>query len=268
MHPSIKGKVTLITGSGKGIGKAMALAFAQAGADVVIADKDAVAGERTSGAIEAEGKTKPLMIRVDVCDSDQVDHLVDKTLATYGRIDILVNNAGGGYPTVPLLQMQETEWDRIVTLNLKSVFLCCKAVGQVMVRQRSGNIINMTSVVALGPFPMGANYSAAKAGVKNLTETLAVELAPFNIRVNALAPGPVETPLTREFYEKNPQMKEQRVKAIPLKRLGKPEDVADAALFLAGDASCYITGQTIVINGGFPTFVTPELISSLSKIQS
>jgi 3-oxoacyl-[acyl-carrier protein] reductase len=161
--------------------------------------------------------------------------------------------------------MNEEEWDKCVTLNLKSTFLCCKAVSRVMMRQKRGTIINMASMAALGAYPMGANYSAAKAAIKNLTETLSVELGPHNIRVNALAPGVIETQLTVELYKKRPELKIQRLKNIPLGRLGTPEDVANVALFLASDASNYISGETIAIKGAMSTFVTPELIEELSK---
>ncbi len=263
-HLPLKGKVAIVTGSGQGIGKAIALTFAKAGADLVISDINSTTARSTADAIDNLGR-QTLMVPVDVCDRNQIDNMVNKTLEKFKAIDILVNNAGGGYPTVPLIEMAEEDWDRVVTFNLKSTFLCCKAVGKVMVPRRRGNIVNLASMAALGPLPLGANYSAAKAGVKNLTETLAVELAPFNIRVNALAPGVIETPLTTELFGKRPELKEQRLKNIPLKRLGKPEDIANVALFLASDASGYITGQTILINGGLPTFVTPEAILDLSK---
>jgi len=261
---SLEGKIAIVTGSGQGIGKAIALTFAEAGADLVIADINGDTAEATGRDIHDLGR-ESLVIPVDVRDAGQVDHMVIKTLEKFKRIDILVNNAGFGYMTVPLVEMAEEDWDKWVILNLKSTFLCCKAVGRVMIRQKKGNIINMSSMAALGPYPMGINYSAAKAGIKNLTETLAVELGPHNIRVNALAPGVIETPLTVSLYERRPELKEQRLKYIPLGRLGKPEDVASVALFLASDASRYISGQTIAINGAMATFVQPELITELSK---
>ena len=263
-HFSLEGKAAIVTGSGQGIGKAIALTFARAGADLVIADLNSTTSKSTADAISDLGR-QALVVPVDVRDKNQIDNMVNKTLEKFKRIDILVNNAGGGYTTVPLLEMSEEDWDKFVTLNLKSTFLCCKAVGKVMVQQKRGNIVNMASMVVFGAYPLGANYSAAKAGVKNLTETLAVELGPYNIRVNALAPGVIETPMTAELYQKRPELKEQRLKSIPLKRLGKPEDVANVALFLASDASGYVTGQTIIINGAMATFVTTELISELSK---
>lgn len=262
---SLKGKVAIVTGSGQGIGKAIALNFAKAGADLVVADINIDTAKATGNDIRALGK-EALVIQVDVRDASQIDNMVAKTLEKFKRIDILVNNAGFGYMTVPLVKMAEEEWDKSVILNLKSTFLCCKAVGRVMMNQKKGNIINMASMAALGAYPMASNYAAAKAGIKNLTETLAVELGPHHIRVNALAPGVIETFLTAELYKKRPELKEQRLKNVPLRRLGKPEDVAHVALFLASDASDYVSGQTIAVNGAMPTFVTPELIAELSEV--
>lgn len=261
---TLKNKIAIVTGGGQGIGRAIAQTFAEAGANLVIADIRIDTAEETATHISSFQK-KVFAIQVDVREKNQVDEMVIKTVEKFGFIDILVNNAGFGYMTVPLVEMSEEEWDNCVTLNLKSTFLCCKSVSRVMIRQRSGIIINMASMAALGPYPMGANYSAAKAAIKNLTETLAVELGPHNIRVNALAPGVIKTQLTAELYKKRPELKIQRLKSIPLGRLGTPEDVANVALFLASDASSYISGETIPIKGAMATFVTPELIEELSK---
>ena len=261
---SLESKVAIVTGSGQGIGKAIALNFAKAGADLVVADINIDTAKVTANDIRALGK-EALVVQVDVRDASQIGNMVTKTLEKFKHIDILINNAGFGHMTVPVIEMSEEDWDKWIILNLKSTFLCCKAVGRIMISQKKGNIINMASMVALGAYPMGANYSAAKAGIKNLTETLAVELGPHNIRVNALAPGLIETPLSAGLYEKRPELKEQRLKNIPLRRTGKPEDVANVALFLASEASSYVSGQTIAINGAMATFVTRELITELSK---
>ena len=261
---SLENKTAIVTGSGQGIGRAIARTFAEAGADLVVADINMKTAEATVGDIRSLGR-QSLFIQVDVRDKNEVDEMVTETVEKFGSIDILVNNAGFGYMTVPLVEMLEMEWDNWVALNLKSTFLCCKAVGKVMIRQKRGTIINMASMAGLGAYPMGANYSASKAAIKNLTETLAVELGPHNIRVNALAPGVIETQLTAELYGKRPELKIQRLRNIPLGRLGTPEDVANAALFLASDASNYISGETIAIKGAMATFVTPELIEELSK---
>ena len=261
---SLDNKIAIVTGSGQGIGRAIAQTFAEAGAILVVVDINMNTGKATVDNIRSLGR-EALAIQVDVRDKNQVDGMVTKTIEKFGCIDILVNNAGFGYMTVPLVEMSEEDWDSWVTLNLKSTFLCCKAVGRVMMRQKRGTIINMASMAALGAYPMGANYSAAKAAIKNLTETLAVELGHHNIRVNALAPGVIETPLTAELYKKRPELKIQRLKSIPLGRLGTPEEVANVALFLASDASSYISGETIPIKGAMANFVTTELIEELSK---
>jgi len=261
----LKEKVAIVTGSGQGIGKAIALTFAKAGAQLIIADLNVETAKKTADLVHAIGN-EAIVVQVDVRNEKQVDRMVNQALAKFGHIDILMNNAGFGHMTVRLLEMTEDAWDNWVVLNLKSTFLCCKAVGKVMVSQKKGNIINMSSMAALGPYPMGSNYSAAKAGIKNLTETLAVELGPKNVRVNALAPGVIETDLTAALYRQRPQLKEHRLANIPLGRLGKPEDVANLALFLASDASSYISGQTIAVNGAMSTFVQPELIRELSEL--
>jgi NAD(P)-dependent dehydrogenase (short-subunit alcohol dehydrogenase family) len=260
----LRDKVAIVTGAGQGIGRAIALAFAEAGANVVVADIDATSANTTAREVQDLGRDA-LALHADAGNKDQVDSMVSTTLERFKRIDVAVNNAGGGYPTEPMLQMTEDDWDRSIALNLRSAFLGCQAVGRVMVRQRRGSIVNMASMAAFGPYPLGANYAAAKAGVKNLTESLAVELGPYNVRVNALAPGPVETPTIGELYKRRPDLKEQRLRAIPLNRLAAPHDVATVALFLASDASGYVSGQTIIINGALATFVTPDLLSELGK---
>lgn len=222
---SLNNKIAILTGSGQGIGRVIARTFAEAGADLVIADIRMDTAEATATDIRSLQR-KAFTFQVDVRDKNQVDEMVTKTIEKFGCIDILVNNAGFGHMTVPLVEMNEEEWDKCVTLNLKSTFLCCKAISRVMMHQKRGTIINMASMAALGAYPMGANYSAAKAAIKNLTETLSVELGPHNIRVNALAPGVIETQLRAELYKKRPELKEQRLKNVPLRRLGTPEDLS------------------------------------------
>ena len=261
---SLEGKIAIVTGAGQGIGKAIALTFAKAWADLVIVDIDSVSANSTAQEIHDMGG-EALALSVDVCDTRQVDGMVSETLERFKRIDISVHNAGGGYPTKAMFEMSDEDWDKSLALNLKSAFLCCRAIGKVMVKQKRGSIVNMSSMAGFGPYPLGANYAAAKAGVKNLTENLAVELGPYNVRVNALAPGPVETPTIAQYYKEHPELKEQRLKAIPLRRIASPEDIANVALFLASDASGYVSGQTILINGALATFVTPELIAELGK---
>lgn len=260
----LKGKVAIVTGAGQGIGKAIALTFSRAGAHVVVADVNPQSARSTAERLRAEG-TQALGLSVDAADTNQVDGMIRDTLDRFGRVDVAVHNAGGGVPTKPILEMTDDDWDGSIRLNLKSAFLCCRAVGRVMALQKAGSIVNMSSMAAFGPYPFGAAYSAAKAGVRSFTENLAVELGPYGVRVNALAPGPVETPAVAEYYKQHPEVKEQRLSAIPLQRIATPEEIANVALFLASDASGNVSGQTILINGALPTFVTPEFILEFAK---
>ena len=261
---SLKGKVAIVTGAGQGIGKTIALTFAEAGADLVVVDIDRISANSTAQKIIDMGRNA-IALMVNVCDRKQVEGMVRRALRRFKQIDVSVHNAGGGYPTKHVLEMTEEDWDQSITLNLKSAFLCCNAIGKIMAKQKRGSIVNMSSMAGFGPYPLGAGYASAKAGVRSLTENLAVELGPYNIRVNALAPGPVETPTIAEYYMEHPEVKEQRLKAIPLKRIATTRDIANVALFLASDASAYVSGQTILINGALATFVTPELIKELGK---
>jgi len=231
---SLAGKVAIVTGAGKGIGKAIALGLAEAGANVVVAARTAA-------------------------DIDEVANLLDKTLASFGRVDILVNNAGG-YFIAPVLDLSPRGWESIIKESLNSVFICCRVIGEVMVKQKAGNIISISSIAGLGPYPGAAHYAAAKAGIISLTKTLAVEWAPYNIHVNAIAPGFIETPSTTAFWQQNPKHRQAVLEKVPLGRLGKPEDIVGVTIFLASEASAYVTGETIVVNGGLTTTVFEELV--------
>ena len=244
---SLTGRVASVTGAGRGIGKAIALGLADAGADVVVAARTASDIEATAGEIAAKGR-KALAVPTDVRQSDQVDNLVDKAVAQFGTIDILVNNAGG-YFVASTTELSEGGWDAIIRENLKSVFLCSKAAAKVMMGQKKGNIINVASVVGFRAYSSNAAYGAAKAGIINFTKTLAVDLAPYNIRVNAIAPGFIATPGSLQLLEVDKGLKAM-VDRIPLGRLGQPEEVAQGIVYLASDASSYVTGQTLLVDGG------------------
>jgi len=250
---ALTGKVAIVTGGGRGIGRAIALGLAQAGADVVVAARTAAEIEDTATKIEDKGR-KALAIPTDVRNFDQVANMLDKTLALFGRVDILVNNAGGMF-TAQALSMSARAWEAIIRENLDSVFICSRIIGEQMVKQKAGSIISISSVAGLGPYLDNAAYGAAKAGIINLTKTLAVEWAPYNIRVNAIAPGFIETPGAAKFAQENPALRQAQLKRIPLGRFGKPEDIAPVAIFLASDASAYVTGETIVVNGGLTSTV-------------
>jgi len=244
---SLTGRVAIVTGAGRGIGKAIALGLADAGADVVVAARTASDIEATAGEITAKGR-KALAVPTDVRQSDQVDNLVDKAVAQFGTIDILVNNAGG-YFVASTTELSEGGWDAIIRENLKSVFLCSKAAAKVMMGQKKGNITNVASVVGFRAYSSNAAYGAAKAGIINFTKTLAVDLAPYNIRVNAIAPGFIATPGSLQLLEVDKGLKAM-VDRIPLGRLGQPEEVAQGIVYLASDASSYVTGQTLLVDGG------------------
>jgi NAD(P)-dependent dehydrogenase (short-subunit alcohol dehydrogenase family) len=182
--------------------------------------------------------------------------MVNETRSEFGRIDILINNAGGTTPDLigKILEISEESWDKVVNLNLKATFMVCRTVAPVMLEQGEGSIVNCSSIAGLMAYPLAPHYGAAKAAVKNLTATLAAEFAP-RVRVNAVAPGAIETPGLIKLSRKDPEGKEKRVKKTLLKRLGLPEEVAYTVLFLASDAASYITGETIVVSGGFTVYI-------------
>lgn len=245
----LTGKVAVVTGGSRGIGRAIAITLARAGADVAIFYAgNQTAAEQTLAEIEKTGR-KGLSLQVDVSNAEQVESAMKEVIASLGRIDILVNNAGITRDNL-LMRMKEDEWDQVINTNLKGVFLCTKAVTRTMMKQRSGRIINISSVVGVLGNPGQANYVAAKAGVIGLTKTTAKELASRGITVNAIAPGFIETDMTAVLDE---DLKQQMLGAIPLGRFGSAQDVAEAVKFLASDAASYITGQTIHVDGGMVT---------------
>ena len=242
----LKGKVAIITGSGRGIGKAIAMKLAENGADIVINDiPGSDYADDTKKEIEALG-VRAIVVRGDVRKTEDVENLVKETMNAFGRIDILVNNAGITRDGL-MLRMSEEDWDMVLDINLKGAFNCIKAVARPMMKQRCGSIINIASVVGVMGNAGQANYTASKAGLIGLTKTVAKEFSSRNIRANAVAPGFIESHMTDILTD---EVKNQYFDAIPLSRFGKVEDVAKAVLFLASDLSSYITGQTINVDGG------------------
>lgn len=243
-------KVALITGISSGIGRAAALLFAQEGARIVGADIDQEKGLEVIEAIRQTGR-EAIFVKTDVSEKSEVKKLVEKALA-FGRIDVLFNNAGVEV-VKNLRDTTEAEWDRSINVNLKSVFLCCKYVIPEMIKGGGGVIINNASVAGLvGSF--SSAYSASKGGVIAMTKTLAVELATDNIRVNCICPGAIETPMLRRVLEAQGNaelVRKERMKSYPMGRFGTPEEVAQAALFLACDESTFMTGAVVVVDGGF-----------------
>ncbi|MFC1940422.1 SDR family NAD(P)-dependent oxidoreductase [Chloroflexota bacterium] len=244
---SLRDKVAIVTGAGRGIGKGIAVTIAGAGADVVAVARTQEQIQKTADEVRAQGR-KALAVKTDVTDSKQVQAMVEDTLKQFGKIDILINNAGGSSGArVPPLEMTEEVWDKCVDLNLKAAFLCTKAVSKVMIDQgRGGNIINLSSGAAKGSVRSIA-YAAAKAGIINFTLSMSNYLAPHKIRVNCITPGRIVSEGTREVGSDEERVRER---AIPLMRIGQPEDIALAAIYFASDAADWVTGVTIDVTGG------------------
>ena len=242
----LNGKTAIVTGASRGIGAEIAKYLAKEGARIAVNYSGSQArAEEVVNEIIANGG-EAFAIQASVSDSESVSAMISETMSRFGSIDILVNNAGITRDNL-LMRMKENEWDDVINTNLKGVFLCTKAVSRQMMKQRAGRIINISSVVGVSGNAGQANYVAAKAGVIGLTKTTAKELASRNINVNAIAPGFITTEMTDELSE---EVKNQMLTQIPLAKLGSPEDVAKAVVFLASEDSNYITGQTLHVNGG------------------
>lgn len=242
----LEGKVALITGAATGIGEAIARAYGAAGARVAI---DYLHHREQAEQICQEiGKGKAIAIQADVSKLPDINRMVQQTVATFGRLDILVNNAGIE-ETTPFLEVTEEQWDRQLAVDLKGPFFMAQAAARQMVKQRKGKIINISSIHEDQPMPGNAPYCATKGGLRMLTRTLADELAPYQINVVGIGPGAIATPINQKTLD-NPQKVQTLLSSIPLGRIGKPEDVAGLALWLASDASDYVTGTTFFIDGG------------------
>jgi len=240
------GKRAIVTGGGNGIGKASALRLAGEGAAVAVVDRDEAAAAVTVAAIEQAGG-RALALRANVTRRGEVDAMVERVRAAWGGVDVLLNNAGGSL-TSHFLDLDEDEWDQVVDLNLKAAYLCSRPVARLMVEQRAGRIVNVTSNYGVTGSAVRAHYSAAKAGIIGLTKAMALELAPYGITVNAVGPGPTATERVRGKYTAEEWA--ERGRGIPMGRCGEPEDIAEAVVFLASDRARYITGQTLHVNGG------------------
>jgi len=247
----LKGKVAIITGARRGMGRSHAITLAKAEAKVVVADISLEDCQKVVDEIKKAGG-EAIAVKCDVTKKNEVDSMVKAAVKKWGKVDILVNNAGI-CQFKPFLELTEEEWDRTININLKGYFLCAQAAAKEMVKQKSGVIVNIASIamgqVGVG-FPTLAHYCASKGGIVAMTETLALELAPYNIRVNAIAPGAIETPMINPL-KADPKTMEGTLARIPLHRVGKPEEVSNLVLFLASDASSYMIGSTVVIDGGW-----------------
>ena len=242
---SLNGKIALVTGAAQGIGRDIALALAADGADVSICDVNLDAAQTTANDIEAKGR-KSLALKANVASSAEVTAMIDQVVEKFGRIDILVNNAGITRDSL-ILRMKDEDWDLVLSINLKGAFLCTKAALKYMTKQRGGNIINIASIVGAMGNAGQANYVASKAGLIGLTKTIAREYANRGITANAVAPGFIDTAMTKALSD---TVRAELAKQIPLGKLGTPEDVANAVRFLASPLASYITGQVIHVNGG------------------
>jgi 3-oxoacyl-[acyl-carrier protein] reductase len=241
----LKGKVALVTGGTAGIGKAIATLYAEHGAHVIIWGTNRERAEAVVSEIISLGKTASYDL-LDVSDFKVVNETIEKILKEFGKVDILVNNAGITRDNL-LMKMSEEDWDLVLDINLKSAFNTCKALTRPMMKARSGVILNISSVIGLIGNAGQANYAASKSGMIGFTQSLAKELASRGIRANCIAPGYIETSMTDVLPE---AVKEAIIAKIPLSRIGRPRDIADAALFLASDMACYITGQVLTVDGG------------------
>jgi len=256
----LEDKVAIVTGAGQGIGRAIALTLAREGADVVVNDVDLELAEKVAGEIKSQGR-QAQAIKADVSNSEEVNQLVNKTLDNFKRIDILVNNAGID-KLIPAIELTEALWDSMININLKGQFLCSQAVGRQMIKQKRGKIINIASIAGHVAQPGQAAYGASKGGVLQLTKVLAIEWAKHNINVNAVSPGATITPMVENIIKEHPDILKNYLGRIPSRKIAKPEDIANAVLFLASPESDDIIGQEIIIDGGIcalhPGYVWPQ----------
>ena len=241
----LENKVAIVTGAGQGIGQGIARALAQEKCQVVVSDIDQAGGEKVAAELKRLG-VKAIAVQCDVSKKSEVEALFQQTFKEFGRLDILVNNAGI-FPFVPFAKMQEADWDKVIDVNLKSVFLCSQAALKIM--SEGGRIINVSSIAAFVGFAGLVHYCASKGGINGLIRALALEVAPKKITVNAVAPGVIDTPGASQVS--SAESIKQTIAMIPLARMGRPEDIAEAVVFLASAKAGYITGQTIIVDGGW-----------------
>ena len=242
---SLQDKVAIVTGASRGIGRAIALRLAREGADLTVTATTFEGANKVAGEIEQLGR-KALAFALNVAEIEECETLIKNTLEKFSRIDILVNNAGVTGDNL-LVRMKEKEWDKVLDVNLKGAFNCIRASTKTLMKQRAGKIVNVTSVVGIIGNAGQANYCASKAGVIGLTKSVAKELASRNVQVNAVAPGYIETDMTKDLPD---EAKQTMINSIPLRRIGTPEDVAALVAFLTSENADYITGQTITVDGG------------------
>jgi NAD(P)-dependent dehydrogenase (short-subunit alcohol dehydrogenase family) len=246
---SLEGKIAFVTGAGRGLGRAGALALARAGAHVALVSRTRSQLEETAAAVESLGR-KALVAVADIRSSEQIEAAVRATVEAFGRIDILFNNAGTNVRK-PVVEMSDEDWHTIIETNVKGVFVVARSVARQMISQKAGRIINMSSMSAVSPEKDKVVYASSKGAVSQFTKGLALELAPYGITVNAIAPGYMLTSLVKGYLEADAERHKRILQRIPLGRVGQPEEIGGALVFLASDAASFITGATIAIDGGW-----------------
>jgi NAD(P)-dependent dehydrogenase (short-subunit alcohol dehydrogenase family) len=247
---SLAGQVGIVTGGGQGLGKVFCQAFAEAGADIVVAEYNPATGPGTVEEVKAKGR-HALYVQTDVRNPESVNAMVVQAIAEFGKIDFLMNNAGIAH-WMEAEKVALADWQNVIDVNLNGVFYCCQAVGQHMIERRNGRIINiasMSGMIVNRPQPQ-SSYNTSKAAVIHLTKSLAVEWAPYNVRVNAICPGYMRTAMTKPFFD-DPKYGNLWIDMIPMRRPGEPEELGPLAVFLASEASSYMTGSAVVIDGGY-----------------
>lgn len=245
---SLNDKVAIVTGAGRGLGAAMAKGLAEAGASVLVADIDLSMAADTAHTIEKLG-VKALPVKVDVGDASDVQKMVDTAVQSFGTVDILINNAGINRRN-PCIDMSEEDWDAVIRVNLKGTFLCAREVGKILVPKKSGKVINITSLLSIVAQPNRGPYASSKGAVSQLTKVLALEWAPYNINVNAIAPGYTATELNTKLME-DKAVYDELTSRIPMGRWAQPEELNGTVVYLASDASNYVTGQILAVDGGY-----------------
>jgi len=253
MPGTLEGKVALVTGGSSGIGRATCLAFAREGARVVVADVNVEGGEQTVSMVKEAGG-EAIYVQADVSRAADVEAMVNRAVQAYGRLDCAHNNAGvsGGGRRAPMHEYSEEDWDRIIGINLKGVWLCMKYEVPQMLRQGGGAIVNTASIMGLvGSWSRNIAYNASKHGVVGLTKTAALEYAQSGIRINAVCPGYIRTPILDPLLSSNPEIEGQIIARHPIGRLGRPEEIAEAVVWLCSDAASFVTGHTMTVDGGY-----------------
>ncbi|MFC2159273.1 SDR family NAD(P)-dependent oxidoreductase [Actinomycetota bacterium] len=245
----LKDKVAIVTGGARGIGKAICHLYCKEGSDIIIGDIDIDEAIKTAKELENLYKKKCVAIKLDISDRKNVEEVVGETINIFGKVDILVNNASILIEEY-IVDMAEEQWDRIMDVNLKGTYLCCQAVGRHMIKQKSGKIITISSCAAKKPTLKEAAYSVSKAGVLSFNRIMALEFGPYGINCNAILPGATDTEMIRKAFLTSKEVEDEWIEKTALKRLGKPEDVARVALFLASELSDHITGEGIVVSAG------------------